>query len=95
MSASFIQTSVMANCDKILTKAQSSPNNLSFGDLCDLAECFGWVYRRRSGSHRIYENVDLTPDDGRIQNFQEFRGKAKPYQVRQLLKAIAKLDDAD
>lgn len=79
----------MSKCDKLLEKARSSPNNLAFNDICELAECYGYVFQRQSGSHAIFENPQLEPNDGRIMNFQNFRGKAKPYQVRQLLKAVS------
>ncbi len=78
----------MANCDKLLAKAGRSPHNFAFTDICELAECFGWQLRRQHGSHLIYENVKLEVGQGRLQNFQNVKGKAKPYQVRQLLKAI-------
>jgi len=78
----------------ILEKAETSPNNLSFEELC-LAECFGFVFRRRSGSHCIYENTKLRKDQNRNLNFQSVIGKAKPYLLRQLLKAIEVLKHGD
>lgn len=83
----------MTECEKLYNLAKNSPKNLKFKDLCRLAECFGWIFKRQEGSHRIYENPRLRPDQGRIMNFQDDKGKAKPYQVRQLLKAIERLDD--
>jgi hypothetical protein len=45
------------------------------------------VFKRQDGtSHRIYQHPDLGRDG--FMNFQSVQGKAKPYQVRQLLKAI-------
>ena len=85
----------MGNCDKILAKARISPNNFSFAEICSLAECFGWQFRRQSGSHRIYENPKLSPEQGRIQNFQDVKGKSKPYQIKQLLRAIGFVKNAD
>jgi hypothetical protein len=85
----------MSNCDKILAKARNSPNNFSFAEICILAECFGWQFRRQSSSHRIYENPKLDPEQGRVQNFQDVKGKSKPYQVRQLLRAIIFIENAD
>lgn len=85
----------MANCDKILTKAENSPNNLAFREFCELAECYGWEFRRQSGSHLVYENPQLDPVQGRFQNLQDFKGKAKPYQVRLLLKAIGSTENED
>jgi hypothetical protein len=78
----------MSRCDKILEKAKNSPNNLSFDELCYLAECNGFIRQRTSGSHNIYENSNLLPEQNRNLNFQNVNGKAKPYQVKQLLRAI-------
>ena len=85
----------MANCDKLFVKARNSPNNFAFREICELAECKGWEFRRQSSSHFIFENPKLTQEQGRVQNLQDFKGKAKPYQVRQLLRAIEFLEDED
>jgi hypothetical protein len=79
----------MSRCDKLLAKANDSPNNFSFTEICQLAECFGFEFQRQSGSHVIYEHPLLTIEQNRLMNFQNFNGKAKPYQVKQLLKAIS------
>lgn len=81
----------MNKCQKLLQKARRSPSSLRFDELCRLAECYGWVFVRQNGSHRLYENVRLTPEEGRFMNFQSDNGKAKPYQVKQLLNAIENL----
>lgn len=75
----------MAKCKKLLEKAQRSPENFGFEELCALAECYGFVFRRQSGSHRLYKHPS-----GIGMNFQD-RGGAKSYQVQQLLKAIESL----
>lgn len=82
----------MAGCEKLLTKATNSPNNLRFTDLCKLAECYGWVPRPQNGtSHAIYLNPQLGNDAGSLMNFQNRNGQAKPKQVKQLLEAIEAL----
>ena len=81
----------MGRCAKLLEKAQSSPKNLKFDDLCALAECYGWVFQRQCGSHRIYLYAQLGNETGSMMNFQSRKGKAKPTQVRQLLDAIEEL----
>jgi len=58
-----------------------------------LAECFGFIFQRQSASHLVYEHPSLSINQNRLMNFQNFNGKAKPYQVRQLLKAISYLND--
>lgn len=81
----------MAKREKLLQRARSSPNNLGFEDLCALAESFGWVFQRQSGSHRIYMHPGLGNAVGSMMNFQPRDGKAKPTQVKQLLDAIERL----
>jgi hypothetical protein len=83
----------MSKCDKLLEKAKNSPNNFSFTEICQLAECFGFIFQRQSGSHVIYEHPSLTIEQNRLMNFQNFKGKAKPYQVKQMLKAISFLSE--
>lgn len=78
----------------LLEKAIASPNNLRFSDLCKLAEEYGWCLVRQDGtSHMIYHNPNVTEIEGRMMNFQSKRGQAKPYQVRQLLAAIAQIKE--
>jgi hypothetical protein len=81
----------MSNCQKLYEQAQHSAANFRFDDLCTLAECYGWEFKRQKGSHKIYENKSLTPEQGRTMNFQNLNGNAKPYQVKQLLAAIEEL----
>ena len=83
----------MAGCGKLLDKATNSPKNLGFRDLCALAECYGWIFQRQCGSHRIYMHPGLGSSPRAMMNFQSRRGKAKPTQVRQLLGAIEELND--
>lgn len=83
----------MNKCDKLLEKAKNSPNNFSFTEICQLAECYGFIFQRQSASHIIYEHPTLRIEQNRLLNFQNFKGKAKPYQVKQLLKAIFYLSD--
>jgi len=83
----------MSKCDKLLEKAKNSPNNFSFTEICKLAECYGFVFQRQSSSHFIFENPSLNIEQNRIMNFQDFKGKAKPYQVKQLLRAIFILEN--
>lgn len=79
----------MAHCDKLLEKARRSPANLRFDELCQLAECYGFVLDRTKGSHRIYKR----PGWKGVLTFQDDKGKAKPYQVRQLLQVIESIAD--
>ncbi|TET74743.1 MAG: toxin HicA [Candidatus Aminicenantes bacterium] len=73
----------------ILLRMSRNPKNVRFKDLCKVCDYyFGPPCQKRS-SHRIYR----TPwsGDPRI-NIQNHKGKAKAYQVRQVLKAIERLE---
>jgi hypothetical protein len=61
-----------------------NPKNVRFEDLWRAAEAFGFHSKGGKVSHTVYVR-DGIPD---ILNFQNVHGKAKPYQVRQLLKII-------
>jgi hypothetical protein len=74
----------MGRCDKLLQRARTSPANLRFEELCQLAECHEFVLARQKGSHCLYKR----PGEPRVMNFQDDHGKAKEYQVRQLLSVI-------
>lgn len=73
--------------DKTLAKIRRNPRNVRFDDrhkLCD--RYFGQP--RQSGSRLFYR----TPWQGEpLVNIQRIKSKAKPWQVRQALKAVDKL----
>lgn len=71
----------MVRPEKLLNKARRNPSGLRFSDLCRLAEALGFAFERRKGSHRIYAHDRIR----QIMNIQDDRGKAKAYQVRQLI----------
>lgn len=79
----------MASCEKLLDKARRSPSNLTFDEICKLAECEGFLAHPKNGtSHAVYTHPKLGNTPGSLMNFQSRKGKAKPYQVKQLLDAI-------
>jgi hypothetical protein len=77
----------MKSIQEITEQMRDNPKDVRFSDLCKVCD-FYFGEARTSGSHRIYK----TPwqGDPRI-NIQNDNGKAKAYQVRQVLKAIDKL----
>lgn len=80
----------MSRCEKLVAKARKSPKNITFSELRSLAECIGFQFARSKGSHFIYK----LPGAQRVISIQEGKnGKAKPYQVKQLLREIDQLDD--
>jgi len=78
----------MDKINELLKGMQENPNNVKFSDLCKVCEHYFGEARQKGTSHRIYK----TPwaGDPRV-NIQDGNGKAKFYQVRQVLKAIEKL----
>ncbi len=69
---------------KIYEKLLAGSRNVRFEDLCKVAKAFGYRLDRISGSHHIFEHRGAT----RPLNFQNDRGQAKPYQIRQFLRDI-------
>lgn len=78
----------MANLEKILAQMKINPNGIRFSELSKICEYYFGEPRQSGSSHKIYK----TPwqGDPRI-NIQDDNGKAKPYQVKQVLSAIEKL----
>ena len=79
----------MANIQDILTQMRASPKGIRFNDLCKVCDFYFGNARQSGSSHRVYK----TPwqGDPRV-NIQNSKGKAKPYQVRQVLQAIERLE---
>jgi hypothetical protein len=73
--------------DKILDAVLSgtADANIRFGDLCSLLKGLGFAERIR-GSHHIFTRTDVEE----ILNLQPKKGKAKPYQVKQVRGVILK-----
>lgn len=86
----------MASCEKLLDKARRSPHNLTFDEICKLAACEGWIAHPANGSsHAVFTHPKLGNTAGSLMNFQSRKGKAKPYQVKQLLDAIDAVDSIE
>lgn len=81
---------LMATSQKILDQMRREPSNVRFSDLRRLCEEYFGLARQSGSSHVIFKTPWI--GDPRI-NIQDDRGKAKPYQVRQVLLAIQKLQD--
>ena len=69
---------------ELYQKAIRKPGSLKFREVCGLAEGAGFRLDRTRGSHHIF--VHDSPKI--LLNFQNVKGQAKPYQVRQLLALI-------
>ena len=79
----------MASVDDILKDMRNNPAGIKFKDLCKVCDQYFGEARQASTSHRVYR----TPwrGDPRV-NIQASKGMAKDYQVRQVVKAIDKLN---
>ena len=79
----------MTALSKILDQLRREPANIQFNDLRKVCESYFGKPRQSGTSHAIFK----TPwaGDPRI-NIQDQKGKAKAYQVRQVLLAIDKLE---
>ena len=78
----------MARIEDILDQAGNNPKGVRFGDLCRLCDHYFGQPRQGGTSHRVYRMP--WKGDPRV-NIQNDKGMAKPYQVRQVLRAIERL----
>ena len=69
---------------KLLQKLLSSAKNVRFSEAVACAKAFGFRLDRVNGSHHIF----VHPGIPELLNLQNVKGKAKPYQVKQLLQLI-------
>ena len=77
----------MSRLDEEIHRLRAGKKNAHFNDLVHLCEeHFGRA--RIKGSHHIFKMP--WPNDPRI-NLQEVRGRAKPYQVDQVIAALERL----
>ncbi len=81
----------MDKVKKILSLMQQSPQDIKFSDLSIVCEYYFGKPRNKGSSHYVYKTPWI--GDPRI-NIQKAKGgKAKAYQVKQVLLAISKLED--
>ena len=78
----------MASMLKIIEQMRDEPANVRFSDLMKVCESFFGKPRSSGSSHVIFKTP--WPGDPRI-NIQNDVGKAKVYQVKQVLLALDKL----
>jgi hypothetical protein len=76
------------NKRKLLKKLSEGQKNIRFAEALACAQAFGFHLARISSSHHIF----IHPDIPEPINLQNVNGKAKPYQVKQLLRLIEKYD---
>jgi hypothetical protein len=75
---------------KILEQMRRETANVQFADLMKVCETYFGKPRQLGTSHAIIKTP--WPGDPRI-NIQNAKGRAKPYQVRQVLQAIQRIEE--
>ena len=79
----------MSRVEEILAQMKHNPADVRFGELCKVCDHYFGRPRQEGTSHRVYK----TPwqGDPRV-NIQSKKGKARAYQVRQVLKAVERYE---
>lgn len=79
----------MPKITDLVDDMKRNPKGIRFQDLCKVCDHYFGEARQTGSSHRVYK----TPwqGDPRV-NIQNDKGKAKAYQVKQVLKAIERLE---
>jgi hypothetical protein len=79
----------MSTIIDIVTHMRENHTGVRFVDLCKVCDYYFGTARQKGSSHRVYK----TPwrGDPRV-NIQNRQGYAKAYQVKQVLKALDKLE---
>ena len=79
----------MPTVTDIIQTMRTNPAGVRFAELCRVCDHYFGPARHTGGSHRIYKTPWI--GDPRV-NVQNEKGKAKVYQVRQVLKAIERME---
>ncbi|MBI5202443.1 MAG: type II toxin-antitoxin system HicA family toxin [Elusimicrobia bacterium] len=69
---------------KLLAAIRNNPDNVRYSDICKAVEYLGFAFRNQKGSHRTYSKPGVVE----LVNFQNVKGMAKAYQVRQFLRIV-------
>ena len=79
----------MTSIAEKLKQFKNNTKNVKFSELCKVCDFYFGNARQSGSSHRVYK----TPwsGDPRV-NIQNAKGKSKSYQVKQVLKAIERLE---
>ena len=81
----------MADVEDILARMRENPKGIRFVDARKVCDHFFGRPRQKGTSHCIYRMP--WAGDPRV-NIQNDKGKAKAYQVRQILRAVERLEHA-
>ena len=80
----------MCSVVSAIAELRSNPKGVRFSVLVRICDQFFGEPRQSGTSHRVYRTP--WPGDPRV-NIQNDRGMAKAYQVRQVIRALEKLND--
>ena len=75
--------------ERLVEQMRANPAGVRYADLAKVCDHYFGDPRQQGSSHRVYRMP--WQGDPRV-NIQDDHGKAKPYQVRQVLAAIQKLE---
>jgi hypothetical protein len=76
---------VAATIEELIAEMRQNPVGVRFSDACRVADHFFGEPTQKGSSHRVWKMP--WPGNPRV-NMQDEKGKAKAYQVRQLLEAV-------
>ena len=79
----------MPKTAELVDAMRRNPKGIRFQDLCKVCDQYFGEARQTGSSHRVYKTPWL--GDPRV-NIQNDKGMAKAYQVKQVLKAIERLE---
>jgi len=74
----------MTQKEKLHERIKNNPENVRFDDAINWLLSWGFIERAGKGIHVIFTHPEY---NGRL-TLQNVNGKAKPYQIKQALKAI-------
>lgn len=79
----------MSSLTDIIQAMRNNPAGVRFTELCKVCDYYFGQVRQSSGSHRVYKTPWI--GDPRV-NIQDNKGNSKTYQVKQVLKAIERME---
>ena len=79
----------MPSLTDIILAMRNNPNGVRFAELCQVCDHYFGTARHTSGSHRVYKTTWI--GDPRV-NIQNNKGMSKAYQIKQVLKAIERME---
>ena len=79
----------MDSIQDIINELEQSLHNVRYVRLCGICDHYFGEARQKGTSHRVYKTPWI--GDPRV-NIQNDKGKCKAYQVRQVIKALKRLE---